>query len=89
MAFLLRALDALAYLVNRAEKTLAVVTHGNLKRALLGVLLIGKKMTFSEWTRIRDSFATSNTAVTVLSCRDGAWLRRHLERHRASGRVAS
>ena len=50
-----------------------MVTHGNLKRALLGVLLFGKEMTLKEWTRIRDSFATSNTAVTVLSCRDGAW----------------
>lgn len=68
-----RGVDALNFLANHSEDTIVVVTHGNFIRFLMGVMLFGETMTFTEWRAIFDHFATSNTGITVIELHDDSW----------------
>lgn len=68
-----RAQDALAFLSDHAGDTFVVVTHGNFIRFLMGAMLFGEGMTFTEWRAIFDHFATSNTGITVIELHGDSW----------------
>ncbi|MBW3569408.1 histidine phosphatase family protein [Candidatus Parcubacteria bacterium] len=61
---------ALAFLQERPESTLAVVTHGYFLRALVARVLLGDDLTGTMMKRFQERVFVENTAITVLNYRD-------------------
>lgn len=62
---------ALAFLENRPEPTLAVVTHGYFLRAIVARVLLGDNLTGPIMKRFQERASIENTALTVFNFRDG------------------
>lgn len=67
---ILRVDNALAFLRDRTESTLAVVTHGYFLRAMVARVLIGDDLTGRIMKRFQERASIENTAITVLNYRD-------------------
>jgi broad specificity phosphatase PhoE len=65
-----RADQALAYLLDRPEDKLVVVTHGMFIRTIVARVLLGEKLTVEAFTRFQRLAAIQNTGVTVLRHQD-------------------
>ena len=65
-----RAGKALAYLENRPETTLLVVSHGHFLRTMVARILIGEKLDGELLRRFYSLASLENTAITVLQYRD-------------------
>lgn len=61
---------ALAFLEDRTESTLAVVTHGYFLRAMVARVLLGDELTGPIMKRFQERASIENTAITVLNYRD-------------------
>ncbi|OGG87720.1 hypothetical protein A2592_03285 [Candidatus Kaiserbacteria bacterium RIFOXYD1_FULL_42_15] len=61
-----RALDALAYLENRQEKSLLVVSHGLFLRYLVATVLTEKNLTTDIWHHLSQTMQMHNTGITIL-----------------------
>jgi broad specificity phosphatase PhoE len=61
---------ALAYLEERPEETMAVVTHGYFLRALVIRILLGDNVTGPIMKRFHELASIENTAITVLKYKD-------------------
>ena len=64
--FVARADTALAYLLDRPESVLTVVTHGHFLRAILARVLYGEAITPSLLQRFYERLFIENTGITVL-----------------------
>ncbi len=62
-----RALSALAYLSNRPEEHIVVVTHAYFLRILIACVLFGDTLTGEECSRCTQIFYAENTGVTIIS----------------------
>ena len=62
--------EALAFLEERPESTLAVVTHGYFLRAIVARILLGDNLTGPIMKRFQERASTENTAITVLNYKD-------------------
>lgn len=67
---ILRVDNALAFLKDRTESTLAVVTHGYFLRAMVARVLLGDDLTGPMMKRFQERASIENTAITVLNYRD-------------------
>lgn len=70
---LVRGQKALTFLRDHPAEKLFVVTHGNFKRILLGVILFAGGFDFATWQNIYDSFKTTNTGITLLKYKNDRW----------------
>lgn len=61
---------ALAFLEQRPESTMAVVTHGYFLRAIVARVLLGENLTGQIMKRFQERASIENTAMTVLNYRD-------------------
>lgn len=61
---------ALAFLENRSESTLAIVTHGYFLRAIVARVLLGDNITGPIMKRFQERAFIENTAITVLKYKD-------------------
>lgn len=68
-----RAHTALAYLAERPESTLAVVTHGRFMRALYAVMTLGDGVTARTYLRLARPLRMRNTALMVATYKNGMW----------------
>ena len=61
-------------LSKRRGKSVLIVTHGNVLRMIVGILLLGKDFNPAAFEFLRQSFRTFNTGVTELELGDdGRW----------------
>lgn len=67
---IVRVDKALAFLADRTESTLAVVTHGYFLRAMVARVLLGDELTGPIMKRFQERASIENTAITVLNYRD-------------------
>lgn len=63
---MLRAEQALEYLLKRPEKELVVVTHGYFLRTIIAYVLLGTSLTGEAFKRFQDKIAMENTGISVL-----------------------
>lgn len=69
-----RGLEALTFLQNRPEQSIAAVTHGLFMRILLACAVFGESLTAPDCNHFIRAFQMENTGLTVLSCDDqGRW----------------
>lgn len=61
-----RADEALDFLLNRPEASLAIVTHGYFLTILLARVLLGDNLTGETLKRVRERVSIENTSITVL-----------------------
>lgn len=61
-----RAIAALAYLLERQEENLLVVSHGWFLRVLIAIQLFGESLTIDAYRRIWGYLATRNTGLTLV-----------------------
>lgn len=66
-----RADKALAYLQNRTEQSLLVVTHGYFLRTIVARVLLGNLLSGEAFRNIQKTAAMENTGLTVLQYREG------------------
>lgn len=66
-----RAENALAFLQNRTERSLVVVTHGYFLRAIIARILFGDFLSGAMFRNMQKAMATENTGLTVLHYRGG------------------
>jgi broad specificity phosphatase PhoE len=66
-----RADKALAFLQNRTEQSLVVVTHGYFLRTIVARVLLGDMLTGEAFRNIQRTAAMENTGLTVLQYREG------------------
>lgn len=66
-----RADKALAFLTNRAEQSLVVVTHGYFLRTIVARVLLGDLLSGEAFRNIQRTTAMENTGITVLQYRSG------------------
>ena len=66
-----RADKALAFLTNRAEQSLVVVTHGYFLRTIVARVLLGDLLSGEAFRNIQRTAAMENTGITVLQYRSG------------------
>lgn len=60
-----RALQALAYLEEREEQNILLVTHGMFLRVLMAVVLYGEGLTGHEASKLFYGFKTQNTGLSI------------------------
>ena len=77
---------ALAFLEERPETTIAVVTHGYFLRAIVARVLLGDNLTGRIMKRFQQRASVENTALTILDFKDVyeeefAWRLRTLNDH--------
>lgn len=65
-----RADNALAYLIDRPERILLVVTHGYFLRVIMSRVVLGDLLTPELSRRFQAGFVTQNTGITVLRYHD-------------------
>ncbi|OGL68806.1 hypothetical protein A3D60_00215 [Candidatus Uhrbacteria bacterium RIFCSPHIGHO2_02_FULL_47_29] len=65
-----RADKALAFLQNRTEKSLVVVTHGYFLRTIVARVLLGDLLSGEAFRNIQRTAAMENTGLTVLQYRE-------------------
>jgi len=65
-----RADKALAFLQNRPEQSLVVVTHGYFLRTIVARVLLGNLLSGEAFRNIQRTAAMENTGLTVLQYRD-------------------
>ncbi|HXF43869.1 MAG TPA: histidine phosphatase family protein [Candidatus Paceibacterota bacterium] len=65
-----RADKALAFLQNRPEKSIVVVTHGYFLRTIVARVLLGDLLSGDAFRNIQRTTATENTGLTVLQYRE-------------------
>lgn len=63
--------NALAYLEERNESSLVVVTHSNLIRTVLARILLGDELTAASLRRFYDLAIIENTSITAIRYKDG------------------
>ncbi len=63
----------LAYLEQRPEKELLVVTHGTILIVLLSVMMRGADTTSDFFESIESHVRTSNTGISKCEYKDGVW----------------
>lgn len=61
-----RALAALAYLAQRPEENILVVTHGFFMRIIIACVVFGEKLTGEEGVKFIRTFHMENTGISVL-----------------------
>ena len=66
-----RADKALAFLQNRTEQALVVVTHGYFLRTIVARVLLGDLLSGEAFRNIHRTAAMKNAGLTVLQYRDG------------------
>lgn len=66
----LRADKALAYLLQRPEQSIVVVSHGNFLRTIISRILLGDKLNGEMLHRIQMAASMENTAISVLLYKD-------------------
>ncbi len=66
-----RADQALAYLGNRPEKSIVVVTHGFFLRTIIARVLLGDSLSGATFRKMQKATETENTGITVLRYRGG------------------
>lgn len=67
-----RGLQALAFLSERPETNVAVITHGGFLRMLVALMLQGPKLSSQEFMRIMMCLVTRNTGITLCEWRPDA-----------------
>jgi broad specificity phosphatase PhoE len=67
-----RADKALAFLSERREQALAVVTHGYFLRTIIARVLLGDLLSGEAFRRIQQRASMENTGLSVLRCEGGA-----------------
>jgi broad specificity phosphatase PhoE len=65
-----RADKALAFLEERSEKSIVVVTHGYFLRTMIARVLIGESLTGEIFKRFQRTASMENTGLTVLKYKD-------------------
>lgn len=71
--FKARAAAALAFLAERPEGSLLVVTHGLFLRMLVGYALYGEALTGAMFRPLLARLKTQNTGITVFEHGDSGW----------------
>jgi broad specificity phosphatase PhoE len=66
-----RADEALAYLKNRPEKSIVVVTHGYFLRTIVARVLLGDLLSGDAFRKIQKAASMENTGITVLRYQSG------------------
>ncbi len=67
-----RAQKGLAFLVERKESEILLVTHGLFLRILVGIAIFGEDFTGKEALRLVYGLGTTNTGITILEYDDGS-----------------
>jgi broad specificity phosphatase PhoE len=62
--------NALAFILDRSESTMTVVTHGYFLRAIIARILVGNNLNGSIMKRLQERASLENTGITVLHYRD-------------------
>lgn len=70
---LLRAREALAFVANRPETNIAVITHGRFMRALYADITLGEGITGRGYLRLTRTMKMHNTALLVATFDNGVW----------------
>ena len=68
-----RAKKAVELLQNRGEESILIVSHGTFIRTLLGVMVMGDKLTSEVMWRFRKAFKVENTGLSLCELVDGKW----------------
>lgn len=68
-----RAEKALQFLLSRTEKRVLVVTHGEILKMMLSVVIFGDSLTPESFEHIRSVFGTFNTGITKIEHNELGW----------------
>lgn len=66
-----RAENALAFLQNKTEQSIVVVSHGYFLRTIVAKVLLGDTITSEAFRHFQKSASMENTGMTVLRYQDG------------------
>lgn len=66
-----RAENALAFLQNKTERSIVVVSHGYFLRTIVAKVLLGDTITSEAFRHFQKSASMENTGMTVLRYQDG------------------
>ena len=70
-----RALQALAYLLERPEKTILVATHGFFLHMIIALVTLGDSLTAEEFNRVAPAVWMDNTGITRIEHREQVFTR--------------
>ena len=76
-----RAQKALAFLRDRKERHIAVVTHGTFLRIMIGCILFGEHWNPELIAYVNRHMLTNNTGITVCECTEHEWCLRAWNDH--------
>jgi broad specificity phosphatase PhoE len=68
-----RAKLALEFIFAQRAESLVIVTHGELLRMILSVIVLGEAYTHALFGKVRQVFATSNTGISLIEYDDRGW----------------
>ena len=68
-----RAKEALNFLLARKEKSILVVTHGEILKMMLSIIIHGDDLTPEIYEKIKFVFAIFNTAISKFEFNDLGW----------------
>ena len=69
-----RGLAALDFLQTQTVNNILVVTHANFLAALVGLMLLGDKISAETGLKLSNFFRLSNTGVSTCNWTDGKWI---------------
>jgi len=64
---------ALEFLTNRKETNIVVVTHGEILRLMLALMVFGSDVALEIYERMNQGFATSNAGMTKVKYDRRGW----------------
>lgn len=68
-----RAEKALQFLLDRKESRVLVVTHGEILKMMLSIIIFGNDLTPEAYEHVKSVFATFNTAITKIEHNELGW----------------
>jgi len=68
-----RALQALRFILDRPEKNILVVTHGEILCAMMSAMAFDDSLTADIFQKLNHNFATSNTGITKVEYSNFGW----------------
>lgn len=68
-----RAVKFVDSLNNRKEKHILAVTHGEIMRTIMGVMLFGEKVSHEEHEKLQRFLKNTNTGITVCEKENSRW----------------